>query len=904
MQFILRFPIIVWFLIIALLTGICVSYFTYEHIFHEQIRQAQAAELRRVNQRLIQLQGTVNDFNRRQDYNAIHREISRLSSDPSMELIAIVDEHGYVRYSSLIEYRNTDVKKLTDVYQAIEAQNSPNLPGNTYISTSQKSIQGVYPLDLYSDDGSDNGGLLNAYLYARFDISHTLSELRYRQQQEISQIAAALFSLLLGGFLLLYLAMRRQIRTIITGINHFSDGDYDARIKLSGSNEFSDISKGFDSMAAKLQAQNRSLLSLTDKLKQQHHELSLQEQDLRITLNSIGDAVIATDSQGLITRMNPVAQSLTGWSIAEAEGQPITRVFNIFDSASHKAIENPIEKVIKTGETVFLSNSTTLLSRDGTEYHISDSAAPIRDESNSIQGMVLIFNDITEQYKLREIAARSERLLRSIMDNSPAVIYVKNREARFTYVNRSFQDIFHTSSENIIGKTPYDLVSAETAEVMQQNDKKVLVFGETLELEETLSHDGALHTYSSVKFPLLDENGNIYAVCGISTDITERKQQEQLLRRTQKMDALGKLTGGIAHDYNNMLGVINGYSELLKNALSQDPKLHKFASEIQRASERGANLTKKLLAFSRPQQSENESLKLNALIHDREDMLQKVLTARISLKMDLDDDLWPVWINSGDMEDAIVNMCINAMHAMEDGGQLTIETRNQHIDAASASQLQAEPGDYVLLAITDTGIGMDRVTQEKIFDPFFSSKGDLGAGLGLSQVYGLVKNNGGFIKVDSEPGHGTRMAIYLPRHDGVHSAVKTIDENITNNVAGSETVLIVDDESSLCELAEHILSQQGYRVFTAENAMQALAVLENHPVDILFSDVIMPEMNGYQLASKVQQIYPHIKILLTSGYNDNRHMDASLDELHARILNKPYAASDLLRSITELARPA
>jgi len=145
MQFILRFPIIVWFLIIALLTGICVSYFTYEHIFHEQIRQAQAAELRRVNQRLIQLQGTVNDFNRRQDYNAIHREISRLSSDPSMELIAIVDEHGYVRYSSLIEYRNTDVKKLTDVYQAIEAQNSPNLPGNTYISTSQKSIQGVYP---------------------------------------------------------------------------------------------------------------------------------------------------------------------------------------------------------------------------------------------------------------------------------------------------------------------------------------------------------------------------------------------------------------------------------------------------------------------------------------------------------------------------------------------------------------------------------------------------------------------------------------------------------------------------------------------------------------------------------------------------------------------------------------
>jgi signal transduction histidine kinase len=426
-----------------------------------------------------------------------------------------------------------------------------------------------------------------------------------------------------------------------------------------------------------------------------------------------------------------------------------------------------------------------------------------------------------------------------------------------------------------------------------------MVFGETLQMEEVSLHDGDLHTYSSIKFPLLDESGSIYAVCGIATDITRQKQQEQLLRRTQKMDALGKLTGGIAHDYNNMLGVITGYSELLKSALVDNRKLFKFASEIHRASERGASLTRKLLAFSRPQKSANQSVDLNQLIRDREDMLQKVLTARIELELDLAENIWPVWINAGDMEDAVVNMCINAMHAMENGGQLTIKTTNQQLDEQQVPQRHAQPGDYALLAISDTGIGMDRATQEKMFDPFFSSKGDLGAGLGLSQVYALVKNNGGFIQVHSEPGHGTRMSIYLPRYHGSASHPPGVEATSDERMDGSDSILVVDDEQSLCDLAEDILSQHGYRVFTARNATQALAILSTEQVDILFTDVIMPEMDGYQLAHRVRRDYPHIKIQLTSGYNE-LHATETADGLQISILQKPYRASDLLKCIRDL----
>ncbi len=382
-------------------------------------------------------------------------------------------------------------------------------------------------------------------------------------------------------------------------------------------------------------------------------------------------------------------------------------------------------------------------------------------------------------------------------------------------------------------------------------------------------------------------------------DISARLQQEEHLRRSQKMHALGKLTGGIAHDYNNMLGVIIGYSEILELELSQQPKLAEYANRILHAGERGAKLTKTLLSFSRRKSIDAKRLDINTLLREEHDMIDKALTARINLKFDLSDDLWSAYLDSSDLEDAILNISINAMHAIQDSGQITFETSNESLDETNASILHIDPGEYVLLSITDTGTGMDSSTQEMIFEPFFSTKGDKGTGLGLSQVYGFVERSGGAVKVYSEPGHGTHFALYFPRHHESEYDDKTVESN-SEYFTGNETILVVDDEPALLDLTCGILSERGYNIQKAENGMQALEKLELSLIDLLLTDVIMPDIDGYQLAAIVRQKYPSIKIQLTSGFNYSRHVEMVDETLQKNLLKKPFNAQKLLRTIKGL----
>lgn len=690
--------------------------------------------------------------------------------------------------------------------------------------------------------------------------------------------AMAGLSILIVMYLVL-LNLTRPLEKLSALMEQGRQGNYPEQTDIHGTKEITDMSHTFNEMIA----------AIKDR-----------EQNLALTLNSIGDAVIATDANGDITRMNPVAEKLTGWSLEEASGKAVKDVFHIIDATTQKPISSPVGKVLNQGETIHLSNHTTLVAKDKTEYQISDSAAPIRDEDGNILGMVLAFNDITEQYKLRQDAAKSKRDLQAIMDNSPAVIYIKNSEGRFTFINRQFEKLFHIKQEDITDKTLYDVFPEDLANNMWANDKSVLDTGHALESEEIAPHDDGPHSYLSIKFPLFDDDDNIYAVCGISTDITERRKQDEQLRRTQKMDALGKLTGGVAHDYNNMLGVVMGYSELLKKSLSDQPKLAKYANAIHHAGERGAKLTQKLLAFSRKKESEEDKLDINALLLNEQHMLEKTLTVRIKLVFDLQEDLWPVWLDDGDLEDAILNMCINAMHAIESNGQLTMQTSNQHLSRDDAQALDLTPGDYVLLIITDTGHGMDEVTKENIFEPFYSTKGVKGTGLGLSQVYGFVHHNGGAIQVNSEPDHGSEFMIYIPRYFDVNvNQVTETSEDVTD-LSGKESILVVEDEEALRELTSELLNEQGYKVFCAENGIEALQCLEDQQIDLILSDIIMPEMDGNQLASIVLDKYPSIKIQLVSGYTDDRQINTVDANLHQNIINKPYNLQELLKSIRHL----
>ena len=625
--------------------------------------------------------------------------------------------------------------------------------------------------------------------------------------------------------------------------------------------------------------------------------IKTNEKNLAITLNSIGDAVIATDANGNVVRMNPIAEKLTGWTLEEAKGKPLKSIFSIINASTREVIPNPVDKVIATNEIVYLSNHTTLISRDGTEYQIADSAAPIRDDHKTL-GMVLVFNDVTEQYKLREIARKSKRDLQAIMDNTPSSIYVVDLKGKCVFINKQFEKLFNIKREDVIGKSNFAFLPKEFANIHKQNDEIVLQTGKLLELEENLPLNGKQHSFSFVKFPLFNESGEIYSLCTITADITQRKLQQEQLHHAQKMDALGKLTGGIAHDYNNILGIVSGYAEQLSLFLSNDKKLAKYADEIQYAAQRGSRLTKKILAFSQHNPAKSEVVNLNTILSNQQLLLEKTLTAKISLDFQFDSHLWNVTLDTGDFEDAVINLCINALHAMENGGQLRLSTHNIHLNQTDANRLQLNAGDYVMLRVADNGCGMSEETKNRIFDPFFTTKGDQGTGLGLSQVYGFVENLGGTIKVTSTLGVGSVFELYFPR-----SHVSELTETqplvkTANYVRGSESILVVDDEIAMANLAKDILVVQGFQVVVAFNAEQALTILEKQKVDILITDVIMPQMNGFELASIVKQKYPHICIQLTSGFTESQRI--SNQDLHDNILYKPYTSADLLKRIHAL----
>ncbi len=379
------------------------------------------------------------------------------------------------------------------------------------------------------------------------------------------------------------------------------------------------------------------------------------------------------------------------------------------------------------------------------------------------------------------------------------------------------------------------------------------------------------------------------------------RQTDEMLARSQKMDALGKLTSGIAHDYSNMLGVIMGYAELLEEALDEDnEKLRKYAKQIYRAGQRSYKLTQKLLTFSRKDTNQGKKVNVNTILLEQLYMLEKTLTVRINVEFNLEDDLWPVYLEASELEDAILNLSINASHAMDNGGNLVFATKNRVVEQREAQLLQILAGDYITLSITDNGAGMSDDVKNKIFEPFFTTKGDAGTGLGLSQVYGFMKASEGTIDVYSELGLGTCFTLYIPKYKDRKQLETVAIKNESSNESGSERILIVDDEPGLVGLASDILSQQGYDVITSESAMEALEVLKTEKVELILSDVIMPEMDGFQFAAEVRKQYPQIKIQLASGFHNSHYTNLVDNDLQLKLLKKPYNSQTLLKKVRDL----
>jgi PAS domain S-box-containing protein len=414
--------------------------------------------------------------------------------------------------------------------------------------------------------------------------------------------------------------------------------------------------------------------------------------------------------------------------------------------------------------------------------------------------------------------------------------------------------------------------------------------------------DGSTFEVSMSWGPLDDEPADGYVVT--FADMTDRKRLEAQLMQAQKMEAVGRLAGGVAHDFNNILTAIKSYSQLLLQDVAADDARHKDIQEIDLAADRAARLTRQLLAFSRQQMLQPKVLDVNQTVSELEKMLQRLLLKDITLSTRLAPDLHAVRADAGQLEQVIVNLVVNARDAMPDGGRLTIRTQNVTLDAAAAREgwsFEVRPGKYVLISVTDTGHGMDAATQSRIFEPFFTTKDrHKGTGLGLSTVYGIVKQSGGYIRVISEPGQGSAFDVYLPVADGSASPAGQPVRQATSG--GSETVLVVEDDDGIRAVIKRILERAGHRVMEATNGAEALRICESSgdTIDLVLSDIAMPEMQGPDLARRIRERHPGMAMLLMSGYSESASQQDGILAEGVEFLGKPFSPDALTRKIRHI----
>ncbi len=621
-------------------------------------------------------------------------------------------------------------------------------------------------------------------------------------------------------------------------------------------------------------------------------------EEIRATLYHIGDGVIATDSQGCITRMNPEAEKLTGWSEKDAAGRSLQEVFNIINEISRMKVDNPASTVLKNGAVVGLANHTTLIAKDGSERPIADSGAPIRNPEGGITGVVLVFRDQTEERRLQDY----NRWLASIVEHATNEVYVFDVDTlHFSYVNRATQENLGYSFEEMCKLTPLDIKLEFTKERFMQAIAPILS-DETTSLElETLHLRSDGTTYPVWLSLTKMDTGGKGAIIVIGQNITEYKKMEDQLRQAHKMESVGRLAGGVAHDFNNMLGVILGHAEMALEQMDRGKPVHDHLNEILKAAKRSADLTRQLLAFARRQTINPVVLDLNETVAGMLNMLRRLIGEDIELIWKPGRSLWHVKIDPAQVDQTLMNLIVNARDAISDVGSITIETSNVVLDEVYCeTHAGAPPGEYVLLAVSDTGMGMDKETLDHIFEPFYSTKEvGKGTGLGLAMIYGIVKQNHGYLTVYSEQGNGACFKIYLPRTQDTKGDMKdAANDKVT---AGVETVLVVEDEEAILNLSKAILEQQGYMVIAVSTANEAIRCAETHsePIHLLITDIVMPDMNGKELAQRIGAIRPKIKVLYMSGYTANSIEHRGVLDKGMHYLPKPFSIRTFAEKVRE-----
>ncbi len=500
--------------------------------------------------------------------------------------------------------------------------------------------------------------------------------------------------------------------------------------------------------------------------------------------------------------------------------------------------------------------------------------------------------------------SEARRLLSTAVEQSTDIIMITDTEGTIVYVNPAFENVTGYTPNEAIGQTFDLLKSDQHKDVFYQTLWDTILAGEVWGSRMINKRkDGSLYTVDSIITPVRDPYGEIINYVALQRDITHRLELEDQLQRSQKMEAVGRLAGGIAHDFNNLLTVINGYVELLAKSYlnSSDPR-QRMVGEVRKAGQQAAVLTRQLLAFSRQQPTFVQPLNLNQVVTTMKSLLARLLGEHLTLEIDLATDLDNVLLDPSQIEQVIMNLAINARDAMPDGGTLTFMTANTMLD--ENHHINVIPGPYIELCIADTGEGMDQETQNRVFEPFFTTKiGDQGTGLGLSIVYSIVEQNNGHIQVESTLGQGTTFKIYLPRTDETIKASPLVPEHpISPIITSNKTILLVEDEAGVRLIIQEFLENQGFTVLVASNSREALEICQQkgQELDLLITDVIMPNISGPELAKQLTQFYPNLKILFISGYTDQELESYKLDSRETFLLEKPFSSQVLINKVQEV----
>ena len=543
-------------------------------------------------------------------------------------------------------------------------------------------------------------------------------------------------------------------------------------------------------------------------------------------------------------------------------------------------------------------------SRDGSSFWCRLRGQAVRDAAGRPVRLSGAISDISAQIDAEEALHRSQDFYGTILDSLPLFIAYADRDERIVYANRAFQEFFAVPLASSRGRVINDVIGDRRYGAIGPYVREALQ-GKAMEGQGRFrTHTGRVLDLDAVFLPHYDEYGDLQGCIVAAHDMTDKRQLEAELRQSQKMEAVGRLTGGIAHDFNNLLSVIVGNMQLLARSLRESPRLLRQAETALSAAMRGAALTRRLLAFARQQVLEPKVIDLNGMIRDMYELLRRTLTGEIEIEQHLEADLWATRVDPGQLENSVLNLVINARDAMPNGGLITIRTRNVTIGSSrEAGEEGLNPGDYAVLEVKDTGTGMPATVLKRVFEPFFTTKDvGKGSGLGLSMVYGFVKQSGGHVHVTSAPNQGTTVHLYFPR---IHAALEK-DSAEANRPAelprGHECILIVEDNPEVRSTAADILSSLGYKLLEAANGHQALEQFMRHPeIALVFSDVMLPGgLLGTQLVQRLHERRPGLRILMTSGFSESGIMSRGVLEGTIELLQKPYKVDELARRVRAL----